>query len=49
MWQSRAINYHSESGLQKNSSQGIGGPPIPVQVDGNLVDNELLCIGGPPI
>ena len=45
----RAINYHSESCLQKNSSEGIGGLPILVQVDGNLVDNELLGIGGPPI
>ena len=48
-WLSRAFNCHSESRLQKNSSEGIGGPPIPVQVDGNLVDNELLGIGGPPI
>ena len=30
-------------------SEGIGGPPIPVQVDRNLEDNELFDIGGPPI
>ena len=30
-------------------SDSIGGPPIPVQVDRNLEDNELFSIGGPPI
>ena len=35
--------------MQENSSEGIGGPPIPVQDDRNLVDNKLFGIGGPPI
>ena len=29
--------------------EDIGGPPIPVQVNRNLIDNELLGIGSPPI
>ena len=41
-WQSWAFNGHSESGLQMNSTEGIGGPPIPVQHDRNMVDNKLF-------
>ena len=41
-------NCHIECRLQENSSEDIGGPPIPVQDDRNLVDNKLFGIG-PPI
>ena len=39
----------SHSSLQKNSSEGIGDPPILVPVVENLKMNALLRIGGPPI
>ena len=46
---SSAFNCPSESHLQRNSSEGIGGPPIPEPIDDTLIENELLGIGSLPI
>ena len=39
----------NQSSLQKNLSEGIGSPPIPVLVVEDLKMNALLRICGPPI
>ena len=34
---------------QKNSCEGIGGPPIPMSIVKDVQKNTLVRIGGPPI